>query len=362
MNPNKRVLLFDDGSLRRILRLLGGLGVDVHHVEPQTHIGDFDGPFDLVFAAVNRLPGSESEFELSSVTGKPIWIAVHDQDSLALRVQLLKRGVHFLIQQSISSQALRQLLSQTLYAGPDRRDVPRIPIGTQMICRDASGVPFQAQLIDLTRDGCRFTASHPLRSGTVVGMTFPTELSGGDELALAGQIERLDSRGGSMTSVAVVLFEHLGQRTLARLDAILAGEVIGTVVTRLTSLRTSDGGDSTEPESPPEPLDRRKNRRVDYTREVTALHEGGEYPITARDLSVRGMRSEHLGGLPVGTPIELALYGPSGAEPVLVRAVVFRDDGAEGTVFHFEAMEPSEERRLEAIIESATKVRIQPER
>jgi hypothetical protein len=62
------------------------------------------------------------------------------------------------------------------------------------------------------------------------------------------------------------------------------------------------------------------------------------------------MRSEPLPEFPVGTELELALYGSSGAEPVLVQAVVSRDDGPLGTVFHFEAIAPGERKRLEAII------------
>ena len=60
--------------------------------------------------------------------------------------------------------------------------------------------------------------------------------------------------------------------------------------------------------------------------------------------------------LPVGTPLELAIYGPSGAEPVLVQAVVARDDGPGGTVFHFEDMPPGDRTRLEGIIAKATEL------
>jgi hypothetical protein len=62
------------------------------------------------------------------------------------------------------------------------------------------------------------------------------------------------------------------------------------------------------------------------------------------------MRSEPLPEFPVGTALELAIYGPSGAEPVLVQAVVSRDDGPLGTVFRFESIAPGERKRLASIV------------
>jgi hypothetical protein len=46
----------------------------------------------------------------------------------------------------------------------------------------------------------------------------------------------------------------------------------------------------------------------------------------------------------------LAIYGPAGAEPVLGQAVVARDDGPLGTVFHFESIAGGDQERLESII------------
>jgi hypothetical protein len=90
---------------------------------------------------------------------------------------------------------------------------------------------------------------------------------------------------------------------------------------------------------------------------VTALLGGGEFGILGRDLSIAGMRSEPLPEFPVGTELELAIYGPSGAEPVLVQAVVSRDDGPLGTVFRFESLASGDGPRLESIISRKPEIR-----
>jgi hypothetical protein len=164
-----------------------------------------------------------------------------------------------------------------------------------------------------------------------------------------------------------VSFDNPNAESLELLDAILAGKVIGTVVTRLgddldegtapltvTPRATPKAEPKTMPARAAYPYQRR--RRVLYAREVTALLGSNEFTVLARDLSIGGMRAEPLPEFAVGTSLELAIYGPSGAEPVLVRAVVARDDGPRGTVFHFEDMAPGERARLEDIIAKATEL------
>jgi hypothetical protein len=73
-------------------------------------------------------------------------------------------------------------------------------------------------------------------------------------------------------------------------------------------------------------------------------------------LSIGGVRAEPLPELPIGTSLEFSLDDPSGTEPVLVQAVVARDDGPGGTVFQFKGMAPGERTRLEHIIATATEL------
>jgi hypothetical protein len=361
------VLLLDDGELSRIHQEFRDLDVDLEQHRGEVLLEDLEGPYHVVFATVRRTLAFEGSVDLSNLAGKPVWVAVHGQDFLPLRVRLRKMGVSFLVQSSVSSDALRLLLTQTLHLGSEKRGLPRLPVGSVVNCRDEGGTPFQAVLLDLGRDGCRLISEHSAPPGAALSVGLPSQLSGGEELTLPGQIQRADPHGDSSRSLLTVSFDNPNAESLELLDAILAGKVIGTVVTRLGDDLDEDTAPLTvvskaTPRAEPKPMPARaayphqRRRRVLYAREVTALLGSNELAVLARDLSIGGMRAEPLPELSVGTSLELALYGPSGAEPVLVQAVVARDDGPRGTVFHFEDMAPGERSRLEGIIAKATEL------
>ena len=90
---------------------------------------------------------------------------------------------------------------------------------------------------------------------------------------------------------------------------------------------------------------------------MTALIGDSQRVILGRDLSVEGMRAVSIPDLPVGTELELAIYGVSGAEPVLLKAVVARDDGELGTIFRFTEMPEWERPRLESIVNAGAEIR-----
>jgi hypothetical protein len=389
MDSRSKVLLMDDGDLFRIERMLRDFEVDLEHLRGDVIREDLEGSPDVVIATVKRILALEGEVDLSALPGKPVWIAVHSQDFLPLRVRLRKLGVHFLVQSSVGSEALRLLLAHAVYRGSERRDKLRLPVGTPVKYRDASRNTFGAELLDIARDGCRLLSDHAPEAGSGLSVRLPSKLAGGRELALPGRILRSERHAGSGKVMVNVAFDEIPPEAVEPLDAILEGKVIGTVVTRLgddlsektvaTTLPGSRGPepapepvsaavpetlvdlgpapDPETPERPAEPPHLRFNRRVIYTRKVTALLGGGVYTIMGRDLSIQGMRSEPLPEFPVGTELELAIYGPSGAEPVLVQAVVSRDDGPLGTIFRFKSMAPGDHPRLEAIIARKPEIR-----
>jgi hypothetical protein len=365
-----RVLLLDDGDLVGIRRMLADFEVQLEHLRGEVIREDLEEPRDVVIATVKRILALEDSVDLSELPGKPVWIAVHSQDFLPLRVRLRKLGVHFLVQTSVGSEALRLLLMHSVYRGPEKREEPRLPVGSPVDCRDAGANSFTAELLDLACDGCRLLSKHPLQPETSLSVGLPSKLAGGEELSLPGRIMRVELYRGSDRKLVTVAFDDLAEEARHLLGGILEGKVIGTVVTRLgddlseeTASTTMVQRPASEPaqeaasEPVPEPSasrnfspDMRENRRIIYTRKVTALLGGGDFSILGRDLSITGMRSEPLPQFPVGTALELAIYGPSGAEPVLVQAVVARDDGPLGTVFHFEPIAGGERKRLESII------------
>jgi len=389
MDSRSKVLLLDDGDLFRIERMLKEFEVELEHLRGDVIREDLEGSPDVVIATVKRILALEESVDLTGLPGKPVWIAVHSQDFLPLRVRLRKLGVHFLVQSSVGSEALRLLLAHAVYRGSEKRGELRLPVGSPVKYRDAAENTFAAELLDIARDGCRLLSDHAPQPESALSLRLPSQLAGGEELSLPGRIVRIDPHAGSGQHRVTVAFDEIPEEAVEPLNAILEGKVIGTVVTRLgddltekTASTTIPGRREPEParerpsesvpetlvdlgpESAPEPAEQpdvppheRLNRRVTYTRNVTALLGGGEYTIIGRDLSIAGMRSEPLPEFPVGTELELAIYGPSGAEPVLVQAVVSRDDGPLGTVFRFKSMMRGDYPRLEAIIAKKPEIR-----
>jgi hypothetical protein len=393
MESRSKVLLLDDGDLFRIERMLKDFEVELEHLRGDVIREDLEGSPDVVIATVKRILALEGSVDLPGLPGKPVWIAVHNQVFLPLRVRLRKLGVHFLVQSSVGSEALRLLLGHAVYRGSEKRDQLRLPVGSPVKYRDAADNTFGAELLDLARDGCRLLSDHSPEPGSALSVRLPSKLAGGEELPLPGRIVRTQPHAGSGKSMVTVAFDEIPEEAVEPLNAILEGKVIGTVVTRLgedlseeTASTTIPGREESEPalelasepapaivpetavdfgpepapeseERPDHPPHERRNRRVVYTRNVTALLGGGEHTILGRDLSIAGMRSEPLPEFPVGTELELAIYGPKGAEPVLVQAVVSRDDGDLGTVFRFKSMVRGDYPRLEAIIAKKPEIR-----
>jgi hypothetical protein len=393
-----RVLVLDDGELSRIRGFLAGYGISLKHLRGDVEREDLEGPYDLVIASVKRTIALEDVVDLASLPGKPVWIAVHAQDFLPLRIRLRRMGVRYLVQSSVGSEALRLLLVHSLYQGAERRDTLRLPVGVPVTGRTTSGEEFRAELLDLARSGCRLFAEAELALDAGVVVDLPAKLAGGQEVALPGRVSRIEPHPGTPRLLATIEFSDLGAEAVELLEAILAGRVIGTVVTRLGDELGSDAapltipasaqrdggvGDAPSPASgafesmttpagptpresavaptpalnaPPRYPHERTNRRAPYSRKVTALLAGGTQVILGRDLSIAGMRAEPLPEFALGTELELAIYGASGAEPVLVKAIVARDDGELGTVFRFTGMPDWERPRLEDIVGSISKI------
>jgi hypothetical protein len=377
MSERPRVLLIDDGDLLRIRKILEAFDVDLESIRGALVTEDLESPFDLVIGTVKQILAFEDKLDLSAMAGKPVWIAVHSQDFLPLRVRLRKMGVSYLVQSSVGSDALRLLVHHSLYQGPNRREDSRLPIGTPVTCADADGTTNRAVLLDLDSQGCRLVRDTNVPNGSLVVVELPGKLAGGTKLGLPSRAVRCKPQPDGLGHIIAVAFEDLDADSAQKLDDILQGKVIGTVVTRLgedlseqTASTTVQGSRSTataqstphaasEPPADPQApsaADHRRNRRVSYSREVTALVGGGAHAIMGRDLSVVGMRSDPVPELVVGTELELAIYGASGSEPVLVSAVVARDDGLQGTVFRFEPINAADLPQLERIIDSAREV------
>ncbi len=85
---------------------------------------------------------------------------------------------------------------------------------------------------------------------------------------------------------------------------------------------------------------------------MLAAREGAAHVVIGRDLSTGGMRVAPDSSLCVGDEFKLAIYGRAGHKPMLVKAIVARDDGDAGCVLHFRDLSPRAAANLERIVES----------
>jgi hypothetical protein len=97
--------------------------------------------------------------------------------------------------------------------------------------------------------------------------------------------------------------------------------------------------------------ERRGRARHAYDHRVVALGDEATRVLLGRDISTGGMRVDPHPGLSVGDRLELALHAGARSEPLVVEAVVQRDDGDRGLVLRFAGDDPPVASALERVIE-----------
>jgi len=99
------------------------------------------------------------------------------------------------------------------------------------------------------------------------------------------------------------------------------------------------------------PPERRRHDRRVYDRRVLAEAASAMHRMLfGRDLSPGGMRVDRHPDLRVGSRMRLALYDPAREAPLVVDAVVARDDGARGFGLQFLSITPDLATRLEQLV------------
>lgn len=99
------------------------------------------------------------------------------------------------------------------------------------------------------------------------------------------------------------------------------------------------------------PRERRRKPRGVYGRRVIAEAAAAMHRmLLGRDLATGGMRVDAHPDLKVGARLRLALYDPAREAPLVVDAVVARDDGARGLGLQFLGVAPEIAARLEQLV------------
>lgn len=360
------VLILDDGELERLQWVLEQLGADFERCTGPEIPSEVPPPRDLLITSGRRAMKMPRVAAPPEGVAAPFWICVYDMDFRSLRERLRALGVHFLIHGDVDADAVRLFLLQLLHRGAERRRCRRIPLQCEVeLAVDADHR--EAQLVEISRETCRFVTDLDIPSGANVTLRLPASLTGGIAYDLAARRVRAApaAASGEPAHSVVVAFVDLEPEAGAQLDRLLAGEQSGTRVTPLAEepLMAFDERalgvvepDAAVDATPAlwDPLrdgERRGHPRHPYERRVEALRwtdDEGPRVALGKDLSLSGVRVVTSSGPRVGAHVTLALYGGPREEPIIVEAEVIRVSGAESSL-RFVGLRESERRQLEKL-------------
>ena len=380
------VLLIDDGELDDVRGLLEDLAVEFLHLRGPNVPDEVEEPLSLLVTTASRAL-SLRLVQPEEVRKRPMRVAFVAGDSKTQRSLLRRAGFEFLVHSPAHPAAVRLLFLRALYQGRERRGAMRMALGCRVNYRTGLRKK-KATLLELSDSGCRLLTFQSLERGTRLTVQLPRSLTRGKPIDLPGRTVRVvRGRGDDDTaefSVAV-RFEQIGGDLEARLNAFLDEYATGPtalpegmestppmIAPRHPVLSEGREGAGAAPEPAheagraiePEPDDdpganepevdedgnRRRHARVAYPEEVIAMFREATRVLVGQDLSGGGMRVTPNENLRVGDYLRLGIYGKAGQDPLLVEALVVRNDGPRGVALHFEWMEPSAPQRLEDLI------------
>ena len=346
------IRIADDGELADVRHLIEELGVEwLGENEAQ------DRPTALWIGTPGRLmaacgAGAQAAFR----------IVVADKMTKGLQRQLERERPDFLVSRPFHPAALRLLILHALYVGPERRASARLALSSMIRFR-TSVFSRAATLVELSRGGCRLIAPSMPALGETVTVILPRELTGNGSLSLAGRVVAVDPAGGfepgeQACSIAFEAPDNEKGRILRNMlerHAVGSGSLVlrpgqrasaanapaAARPVRPAKTAARPAAPKAEPQAPASrSSERRHSPRRAYARPVLASGGGAARILIGRDLSSGGMRVAPEANLIVGDALKLVIYGPAQRAPLLVRAVVLRDDGDDGCVLRFENLAP----------------------
>jgi hypothetical protein len=339
------VVVIDEGELQDIYCLLIELGAKPLRVRTAGALSADLWPTRLLVAAARRALSVDVLTEATAGT-LPTMVAVVDSDAKTLLTLLSRVGFHYVVRRPVHPEALRLLFSHALYPGPERRREPRRPIGYPVRWwvgwRRRKGI-----LTDMSSASIRLLAEAPVTPGSNISLRLPRRLAGRRSLRLRGRVIDAQStpsdaeRNEFPISVAL---DSLSARTRERLAVLLARHSVGPA--RLPR--------PLRPESGVAPgREHRRHPRGEFHPELITLDPSGERAmdvLVGRDLSAGGMRVEPHPSITVGDRLRIALYDVSCREPLVVDAIVIRDDEDLGLGLRFVDLSSTLSRQLERIV------------
>jgi hypothetical protein len=393
------ILLVDDGELDEIAGLLEARGLAYVRLRGHPMPDEIPPPRDLLIATPRRADRVRRGSPPDAAPGSPLRVVVSQEDSPSLRRRMRRSGLDLLVQLPANEEIWRLLVDRALYHGRDRREDPRVAVGSSVSVGsigDAhaipNAVPASAILVDLSNRGCRLRTSADLSIDDPIAFTLPVyddDAAGdGEALRLTGRVRRLRVEGGNsetgespIRTLAVTFDEGLPESSRTRLTAVInrwaSGprslasenrlEAPSIPPCQLSSLPDLTLDDETDPPvqsrsevrvqllSAPPTLDdrvseRRRRDRGRFASTISARTPTGPIVLIGRDVSAAGMRVEPTPQLAISDRFRIALHGPGPSEPFVVEAEVVREDPDGGLALAFRNLAPDIERSIEKLV------------
>jgi c-di-GMP-binding flagellar brake protein YcgR len=308
-------------------------------------------------------------------------VAICDEVSETMRTMLQQQGFEYLIRQPVHIEALRLLVRYALFDQPDRRSRTRLPFGYEISWR-MGWRRETGDLLDVSTDGCRLLASDSMPLHSRIHIKIPSEVGGGQALKLSGSVIRCSrhiSKDNLERNAVGVAFDELSSKMREQLAHFCelwsdtlpialnpdstpsshpkADEKQAPSATCESSKRSVSGTPTAEvpaveapadDESDPAAAERRRFPRGHLNREIVEVDADQRVvqALLGRDLSMGGIRIDPQFGLSVGGKLQLALFDTDRGEPLVLHAVVVRDDGGSGLVLHFVDLSAENEEHL----------------
>lgn len=395
------VLLLDNGELESTREVLDGLNVDVVCERVRTVKAWSAAKHDLLITTARCALASENVFQSTPRNERPVWIAFHNQDFLPLRERLRNIGVDYLVHNMIETELLRLLFLRVLFRDDERREARRLPAGASATCR-LGGRHLAVTLAEIGQGGCLLLSPEPTELNAPLMLELPRELGDSANVhRIPGRVirsERIAREPESALWKLAVEFDRSAGSPAPSLERLETGRAIGARVTCFEDARVGLPGPATRPTAkaiespspatseavgsldPPEskiapsleglsqreaaldwddtldlqevPKDRRDDPRASIAGTKIRLLDEETGIVFGRDLSRRGVRIESHTGIAVGATLSLAIPGLSREEPLLLRAVVARNDGPDGLAVLFYDPDPDDLDRLDRIVAS----------
>lgn len=334
-HPADAVLLDDEAELDDVRALLTELGVSFSDALPE------GGHAELPLLVTT--PAWALELQRQGSAPPLLHVVVADER----RHGPVLGAVHcdFVLRRPLDPTVVRLLADRAAYGGPERRRATRVAVGVPVRAH-CDGRELEAVLAQLSIRGCGLVTHEPLAAGCRVALALPGELTGERPLALEGRVigsretASADGRGWDVS----VVFDEIDIQGRVTLRAVMARHPV--------DFRPGPRVQRRPPPLAARTAERRQTARRRYRRPVPTEGESGVRLLMGRDLSPGGMRIDRDPALALGDALVLTLHGGAGRVPVVVEAVVARDDGDDGWFLRFAELSEEAARDLQALLAS----------